>query len=395
MQRVIVVQPIVNPLASEVPREQRGDQGTSPQDSTHWLSAHPGAGWLIVAAAFVVICAGIKAAAAIIAPTVLGAYIAIVDVPMMRVLLRRRVPLGLAVLLVLFADLVVVLGLLAVVVASSAELSERLPYYFRLLTEGEERFSTWLGKFGVEGSASLFDPTAAIGLVASAAGALAGMLWQIAIALIVAAFLLLRFGGALQGGGSVSHLLRSPRAASTLREVNRYIAVKTGTSMLTGVLIGLWIYAFQGELPVLFGGLAFLLNYIPNLGSFVAAVPAVALSLLSGGMQQAAFLTLGYVLVNLIVGNILEPRVMGRALGLWPLVVLLSVVFWGWLLGVTGAVLSALLTLLLKVLLLAVQDLRPLGLVLGPRGSLSPRGKESGEDLLEEALPQTRENRSP
>lgn len=352
---------------------------------------------MLVSAAFVVICAGIKAAAPILAPAVLGAYVATVNMPFVSALQRRRVPLPVTVALVLLADTVLLCGFSALLVASAAQLSERLPHYFSLLERASAHVSVWLGQFDVllgtlEESLRRGEP---IRFVASLAGDLAGLVWDISVALIIAAFLLLRFGRLQDDRQGVSGLLQTEQGSRALREVNRYVVVKTGTSMATGALIGAWTWLLGGELPVLFGALAFLLNYVPNLGSFVAAIPAIALGLLGGGLQHALLLALGYTVVNLAIGNIVEPRVMGRALGLWPLVILLSVMFWGWLLGVTGALLSALLTVLVKMLLLATADLRPLGLALGPRLPAHALQVVTPGDLLEEALPQTPDSRAP
>jgi predicted PurR-regulated permease PerM len=132
--------------------------------------------------------------------------------------------------------------------------------------------------------------------------------------------------------------------------------------------------------------IAFLLNYIPTLGSIVAGVTAVGMALLQHEPQHAGMVALGYLVINTAIGNVFEPRVMGRALGLWPVVVLVSVVFWGWLLGVMGAVLSALLTQTLKLLLLATPDLRAIGIALGPT-PIAPAMRASQADLLEEAMP--------
>lgn len=369
------------PAPSPVPASARA------KGAQDWASSHRGSVGLIVGAAFVVICAGIRAAAPILAPTVLGAYVAAVNMPFVTWLQRRRVPHSMTVALVLAADAVVLSGFSALLVASTAQLSERAPHYFGMLQGQKEHFSNWLEQLGFQASAmQVLDPGAALRVVAGLAGDLAGLLWEVTLGLIIAAFLLVRFGKVGDKAG-VSVLLRSGRARRALSEVNRYIALKTATSMVTGLLIGVWIWGVGGELPVLFGVLAFLLNYVPNLGSIVAALPAIGLGLLAGGVREGLLLTVGYVATNLIVGNIIEPRVMGRALGLWPLAVLLSVMFWGWLLGVTGAVLSALLTLVVKMLLIDSEDLRPLGRILGPRrATLPPR--PSSSDLLEEALPQ-------
>jgi predicted PurR-regulated permease PerM len=163
-------------------------------------------------------------------------------------------------------------------------------------------------------------------------------------------------------------------------------------SAATGLVVGGWLFLTGGELPVLFGLLAFLLNYIPNLGSILAAVPAIVLTALQHGASKAAVVAAGYLVVNVVVGNVIEPRVMGRALGLSPLVVLVSVVVWGWLLGPVGALLSALLTVMVKLLLLATSDLRALGLVLGPAPDLAseeaPQASEEG--LAEDVVPHAR-----
>jgi predicted PurR-regulated permease PerM len=324
-------------------------------------------------------------------PVVLSVYVATVNMPLVSALQRRRVPLGLTVALVLSADAVLLAGFSALLVASAAQLSERLPDYFGMARGAGQNLSAWLGQFALHGTPEeVLNPGEAMRFVASLAGGLAGLTWDIGVALIIAAFLLMRFGKLTGDDAGASGLLRTERGSRTLREVNRYVVIKTGASCLTGILIGGWTWLVDGELPILFGVMAFLLNYIPSLGSVVVAVPAIAIGLLTGGVQHGLLLALGYGVTNLVIGNVLEPRMMGRALGLWPVVVLLSVIFWGWLLGLTGALLSALLTVILKMLLLATVDLRPFGLMLGPRSTAVPaRIVPTPEDLLEETLPQT------
>jgi AI-2 transport protein TqsA len=245
-----------------------------------------------------------------------------------------------------------------------------------------------LADHGVKTAATeLFDARAAVSMVASLIGNLAGVMWSLGIALIVAFFLLLRFGGNDDSRASRG-LMGSERVSRTFREVNRYIAVKTLTSMVTGLLVGCLIWILDGELAALFGLVAFLLNYIPNLGSIIASIPAILLGYVSGGPGHGTLVLLGYVAINVGIGNIMEPRVMGRALGLWPLVTLLSVFFWGWLLGAIGALLSALLTVMVKAVLLALDDLRPIGMMLGPVPKMRGHAPED-EAILEGTLPQT------
>jgi predicted PurR-regulated permease PerM len=317
--------------------------------------------------------------------------------PMVSGLQRRRVPLTISVALVLVADAVALCGISALIVASSVTLSERLPHYFGLLAQLGETTTDWLGQVNTRRAVEeVLHPREAVLVVASLATDLVGILWDITLALIIAAFLLLRFGRIDGPNATTPGLLRTERARHTLHEVNRYIAVKTATSIATGLLIGAWIWVIDGEMPVLFGVLALLLNYIPNLGSVAAAVPAIALGFWGGGVKHGLLLMLGYGATNLIIGNIIEPRVMGRALGLWPVVILLSVILWGWRLGVVGALLSALLTVIVKMWLLGSEDLRHIGLMLGPRkGAALPEVELAAHDLLEEALPQTDDAEAP
>ena len=133
--------------------------------------------------------------------------------------------------------------------------------------------------------------------------------------------------------------------------VQRYLGIKTLTSLVTGLAIWLLTAAFGLDFPVLWGLLAFLLNYVPNIGSLLAAIPAVLLALIQFGPLQATLIGVGYFAVNITIGGIIEPRVMGRGLGLSTLIVFLSLVFWGWIFGPVGMLLSVPLTMTAKIAL--------------------------------------------
>ena len=109
---------------------------------------------------------------------------------------------------------------------------------------------------------------------------------------------------------------------------------------------------------------AFLFNFIPNIGSIIAAVPAVLLAFVQLGPTTAGLAAIGYVVTNMVMGNVIEPRFMGRGLGLSTLVVFLSLIFWGWLLGTVGMLLSVPLTMIVKLALESSDDSRWLALLL-------------------------------
>ena len=117
---------------------------------------------------------------------------------------------------------------------------------------------------------------------------------------------------------------------------------------------------------MLWGTLAFLLNYVPNIGSIIAAIPALLLALVQLGPGAVLWSAIGYLVVNNLVGNVIEPRFMGRGLGLSTLVVFLSLVFWGWVLGPVGMFLSVPLTMTLKIALDSSEETRWIAILLGP-----------------------------
>ena len=147
--------------------------------------------------------------------------------------------------------------------------------------------------------------------------------------------------------------------------INRYMVIKTITSLSTGIVIGIWLWFLGVDYALLWALLAFLLNFVPNIGSIIAAIPAVLLALVQFGVGKALMTALGYVAVNVIIGSLIEPRFMGRGLGLSTLVVFLSLVFWGWVLGPVGMLLSVPLTMILKIALESNDDTLWIAVILG------------------------------
>ncbi len=144
------------------------------------------------------------------------------------------------------------------------------------------------------------------------------------------------------------------------------MSMKTIISMVTGVLIAVAMWLIGLDNPVLWGVLAFMLNFVPNIGSIIAAVPAVLLALVQLGFASALLVAAVYVAVNVMIGSIIEPKYMGKGLGLSTLVVFVSLVFWGWVLGPVGMLLSVPLTITVKLALDSKPETQWLGHLLGP-----------------------------
>jgi predicted PurR-regulated permease PerM len=180
----------------------------------------------------------------------------------------------------------------------------------------------------------------------------AGVVSSGALVLLITVFLVVESGSIsqkLQGidrfGRMDVQVLR--RAAS---HVQRYLLIKTVTSGVTGLLVaGLTSVVGLGH-SLLFGLLAFVLNYIPSIGSILASIPAIALALVTLGWLPALGLALGYFVINLVIGILIEPRWAGQATDLSPSVVVLSMIFWGFVLGPIGALLSVPLTIIVRII---------------------------------------------
>jgi len=143
------------------------------------------------------------------------------------------------------------------------------------------------------------------------------------------------------------------------------LVIKTLISAAEALAIWLWLLILGVDYPLLWGTLVFLLNYVPNIGSLIAALPVVLLALVQLGVGSALLTVLGFVIVNIILGNLIEPKVMGKGLSLSTLVVFLSMVFWGWVLGPIGMILSVPMTSLVKIALESYKDTRGVAIMLG------------------------------
>jgi len=149
-------------------------------------------------------------------------------------------------------------------------------------------------------------------------------------------------------------------------KLRHYMSIKTLISLFTGAFIGLSLWLIGVDYPILWAVLAFMLNFVPNIGSIIAAVPAVLLTIVQLGVPSALLVAAVYTAVNIIIGSFVEPKFMGKGLGLSTLVVFVSLVFWGWVLGPVGMLLSVPLTITVKLALDINPETRWLGHLLGP-----------------------------
>jgi len=341
---------------------------------------------VLATAACVVIIAGMKAATVILVPFLLSAFIAIISAPPMFWLQQKGVPSILAVSIVVLITLGMGVLLGTLVGQSINDFSQDLPVYQAKIKAQTAALLTYASRLGIDTQSlaitEIFDPGAAMKLAATVLNGLGNVLTNGFLILMTVIFILLE---AASFPAKLQAIKGAPDASLTrwenfLNHVKQYMVIKTWVSLATGVIISAWVAILGIDYPLLWGLLAFALNYVPNIGSIIAAVPAVLLALVQVGAIKALLLAGGYVAVNLIMGNAIEPRFMGKGLGLSTLVVFLSLLFWGWVLGPVGMLLSVPLTITAKIALDSREDTRWLAVLLGPERALHARAVAAPEE---------------
>ena len=315
----------------------------------------PGARGLVLSACFIIIVAGIRSAGSIVVPFLLSAFIAVICTSPLFWLKRKGVPSGIAVLIVLVGIFLVGLILAALIGTSLNDFSNQLPTYQTRLQEETTILFTWLNAKGINISGEelikYINPGKAIGLVAGTLSSFRILLTDAFLIGLTVIFMLLEISGFPDKLRDVMGTTQSTSAGLTKITVGikHYMMIKTLTSLATGILIAVWLAIIGVDFPVLWGVVAFALNFVPNIGSIIAAIPAILLALIQLGIFPALHAAIAFLVVNLVIGNAIEPRIMGKGVGLSTLVVFLSLVFWGWILGPVGMLLSVPLTMIVKI----------------------------------------------
>jgi predicted PurR-regulated permease PerM len=347
---------------------------------------------LVAMAAIVVIVAGMRASADILVPFLLAMFIAIICTPALDWLERRGLPRWAAMVVVLLAVVTISFGITGLVGSSMTKFTSNLPEYTQRLNSYTQTVEDWLNGHGVPIAArdvrSLIDASSVMKLAADVFNSFGGVLTNAFLIFLTVVFILFETASFAVKLGAVMDDPEDAlaRVANVTDSIKRYLAIKTMTSLLTGGVIGISLTFLGVENAVLWALLAFMLNYVPNIGSIIAAVPAVLFALVQLGVGGALATAAVFAVVNIVIGSVLEPRFMGRGLGLSTLVVFLSLVFWGWVLGPVGMFLSVPLTMTVKIALSARESTRWIAVLLGSGHDVAPQNPpaaESGVNTIE------------
>jgi predicted PurR-regulated permease PerM len=318
-----------------------------------------------------------REAASLLLPFLVSAFLALICAAPLFWLKSKGVPSVLAVLLVVLA-LLGMMSLVGVLVGTSLnDFYRALPSYQEGFARKSAEFQDWVSKQGLELPKGIlsetFSPGSVMRFAASLLSSIGGLITNAFVILLTVVFMLLEASSfpvklraiLLDPGSSLVHF------STIAANINRYIALKTLVSLTTGFVAWIWLTILGVDFAILWGLLTFILNYIPNIGSIIAAIPPTLLALIQYGPGTALLVIIGFVVANAVLGSLIEPRLMGYGLDLSTLVVFISLVTWQWILGPVGMLLSVPLTMTLKIALESHEDTRWVGVLLGSGKSVA------------------------
>ena len=304
---------------------------------------------LITVASLVVVILGIRAAAPVVNPILLTLLFAIIATPYVELLIRRGLGRGAAVAVAVLTVAVLGLVLILLIWSSLPRLTAKLPAYSELLEQRAAAAAILLERIGIDAesllSSEVLSPSRLVSLARTLVGAATSSVLQGMLLLLLTVFFMIDIGVYRDRGSGASAIVKYVENA---RDVRRYLSITGLMGLLAGALDVVLLIVLGVDFPVLWGFLAFLTNFIPNVGFYVGVIPPFLLALIELGFPTAALVLLGYFVINIVSDSIVKPRFLQKGIGITPFETMVSLVFWSWVLGPTGAILAVPLTMVVK-----------------------------------------------
>jgi AI-2 transport protein TqsA len=331
-----------------------------------------GSSLLIRLAALFIVIYALQAATTLIIPFLLAIFLALITLKPLFWLQRKGIPAFIAALIIVASIMTILLLFGSLLGTSIAEFTTALPSYQARLDVILDRLIGATPNFLSINEANLsisqiIDPGWAMSFVATILNALRDVLTNAFLIMFTMIFILLEVSAF-----EVKLLAAFKRNKDSfvrqkmyVNNLGRYLGIKTIVSIATGITVTVVTSMIGLDFPFLWGMFAFLLNYIPTIGSIIAAVPAVLMALVQLGVGDAVTTAIAFFAINLIFGNFIEPRLLGYGVGLSPLIVFISLFLWGWIFGPVGMILSVPLTMALKMALENDEQTRWLAIIIG------------------------------
>jgi len=337
-------------------------------DYDHYLQYVPGVRFWIITTGVIVTFAALKQASHIVNIILLAAFLTAVSMAPLTWLKKKGVNKIVANLIVVLM-VVLVVGLIVLVISASvSNFADKMPVY---LMKFEEAWNNIIASLNANG---IIDHQIALGdsfksgellpMAAPIASSFGSVLSGVFVVFLFFIFMMMESDMFIRKLAFVSKNT-SREADMVVHQLRNYFGIKTLTSLATGVAIGIMLYFMDVDFPVLWGFFAFLLNYIPSIGSFIAAIPAVFIAIIMHGPGTALVVMSAYLVINTIIGNVIEPHLMGKNLGISPLIVFFSMIFFGYILGPIGMLIATPLTIIIKIIFDSREVTRNLGIMLG------------------------------
>jgi AI-2 transport protein TqsA len=326
---------------------------------------------MIKVAALIIIFAGVIYAKSIITPFILALFISIICIQPISWLEKKGIPKVLSLIIVILGLIILFSGFAFLIGGTLSSFSSNVSKYESTLTTISNTFFQFLNEKGLKISndqiSNFIQPAKILEFTASAVNELLNMMGNTFLIFLIILFILMEFGSfTIKAKTILSGSDESIAYFSTITQnIRHYLGIKTLVSLLTGIFIYIALLIIGIDYPLLWALIAGLMNYIPNIGSIIAAIPAVLFALVQSGFGGALWTLGSFMLVNNVLGNFIEPRIMGKGLGLSALVVFLSLIFWGFILGTVGMFLSVPITMTIKIILEQNEKTRWFAILLG------------------------------
>lgn len=302
----------------------------------------------------VIVITGLKMGSGIILPFLMAFFLFIIFLPLANKLNSLSIP-NVITSIIVFTIIVIVIFLLGnFLISSSDDILKSIPYYQEKFHQVSPQIVAFFEQFNISLEISniinIIEPIKIINYITTFFKSMGNIIISLFLTLILIIFLLLESSMISK---KVLYFTKNKQQKDKLqlflKSINRYVLIKTFTSILTGLMVWILLAYFNLQYAFLFAVLAFLLNYIPSIGSFIASFPAIFVSMLQLNMIDTLFIIIGYLVINILIGSFLDPKIMGKDLGLSTFIVFISMVIWGWIFGPLGMLLAVPLTIIIKI----------------------------------------------
>lgn len=317
----------------------------------------------------IIIIAGLKMGSSLIVPLLMSFFWFLLFLPLVNKLRKFGLSDLFTTIIVFGITLIIAVFMGAFLLSSAQDLISNLPSYQEKFYELTPKIVGFFERFGISlqksDALSLFDPTKIISYTATFFKGMGDIMTNSFVILLIVMFMFLESSLFFK---KLFYLVKEKEKKEKIElfmhNVNSYFITKTLTSALVGLLVWIMLVFFKLDYALLFGFLAFFLNFVPNIGSIIASLPALLLAILELGVVETAIIATGYVIINVSIGNFLEPKIMGKSVGLSAFIVFISMVFWGWIFGSVGMFLSIPLTIIIKIACDNSKELRWVSVIL-------------------------------